>query len=147
MILRHIHRHQRGLSLGANMTPLIDVTFLLLTFFMLASHFASAEKVEMSLPRPDHNQAMDRKFRDRVVINLSFTADDREPALTFGSMPVASFEMLAERLAEVAPANPQVILRADRRLKYGDVRQVMELIAAHHLTRLQVVTELRSSDG
>ena len=52
MILRHIHRHQRGLSLGANMTPLIDVTFLLLTFFMLASHFASAEKVEFSLPRP-----------------------------------------------------------------------------------------------
>ena len=63
------------------------------------------------------------------MINLTFTADDREPAVAFGSMPVASFEELADRLNEVAPANPQVILRADRRLKDGDVRQVTELIA------------------
>ena len=146
MILRHIHRHQRVLSAGASMTPLIDVAFLLLTFFMLASHFASAEKVEMPLPRPDHNQAVDRKFRDRVVINLTFQGADREPALTFGPMAVASIEDLGDRLSEIAAGNPQVILRADRRLKYGDVRQVMELIAAHRLTRLQVVTELRSSN-
>ena len=147
MILRHIHRHQRVLSAGASMTPLIDVAFLLLTFFMLASHFASAEKLEMFLPHPDHSQAVDRKFRDRVVINLTFQGADREPALTFGPLPVASIEELGDRLSEVASANPQVILRADRRLKYGDVRQVMELIAAHRLTRLQVVTELRSSHG
>ena len=147
MILRHIHRHQRVLSAGASMTPLIDVAFLLLTFFMLASHFASAEKVEMPLPRPDHNQSVDRKFRDRVVINLMFKGADSEPVMTFGALPVASIEGLGDRLAEVAPANPQVILRADRRLKYGDVRQVMELIAAHRLTRLQVVTELRASNG
>lgn len=125
-----------------NMTPLIDVTFLLLTFFMLASHFASSEKVEMALPRPDHNQAVDRKFRDRVVINLIFAGSDRAPAMTFGLMPVASIEELSDRLGEIAPANPRIILRADRRLTYGEVRAVMELIAAHRLTKLQVVTEL-----
>ncbi len=51
---------------------------------------------------------------------------------------------LGDRLAEAAAVDPnvRVILRADRRLNYGDVRQVMELIAAHRLTRLQVETEL-----
>ncbi len=125
-----------------NMTPLIDVTFLLLTFFMLASHFASSEKVEMPLPRPDHNQAVDRKFRDRVVVNLIFTGPEQAPAMTFGLVPVASLDELSDRLGEIAPANPQIILRADRRLAYGEVRAVMELIAAHRLTKLQVVTEL-----
>ena len=51
---------------------------------------------------------------------------------------------LADRLNALARVNPhaQVILRADRDLSYGDVRQVMELIAAQNLTRLQVAAEL-----
>ncbi|HSW46699.1 MAG TPA: biopolymer transporter ExbD [Phycisphaerae bacterium] len=127
-----------------NMTPMIDITFLLLTFFMLASHFASAERVEMDLPHPEHSQALDQKFKDRLVINLTYAGPDREPGLMLGALPVASPVELADRLSEAAAVNPgaQVILRADRRLSYGDVRQVMELIAAQRLTRLQVVTEM-----
>jgi len=144
MILRHLQRQQHTLSLGINMAPMIDITFQLITFFMLASHFASAEKVEMNLPRPDHNQAIDHKFKDRIIINMTYAGPQREPGLTFGPLPVASMVELGDRLAEAAAVDPnvRVILRADRRLTYGEVRQVMELIAAHRLTRLQVVTEL-----
>jgi len=144
MILRHLQRQQHTLSLGINMAPMIDITFQLITFFMLASHFASAEKVEMNLPRPDHNQAIDHKFKDRIIINMTYAGPQREPGLTFGPLPVASMAELGDRLAEAAAVDPnaRVILRADRRLTYGEVRQVMELIAAHRLTRLQVVTEL-----
>lgn len=144
MILGHLHRRSIPLFVGINMTPMIDVAFLLLTFFMLASHFASAEKVEMKLPRPDHSQAVDHKFKDRIVINVTYQGPDQPPGLTFGSRPVASMAELADRLAEAAEALPRVpvILRADRRLAYGEVRQVMELIAARNLARLQVVTEL-----
>ena len=144
MILRHLQRQQHAISLGINMAPMIDITFQLITFFMLASHFASAEKVEMKLPRPNHSQAVDHKFKDRIIINMTYAGPDREAGLTFGPLPVASMAELGDRLAEAAAVNPgvQVILRADRRLTYGDVRQVMELVAAHRPTRLQVVTEL-----
>jgi len=126
------------------MTPMIDVTFLLLTFFLLASHFHSAGMLDMKLPRPDENQDVDRRFKEKIIINVLDRGSDREPALTFGAAPVASVVELAERLNALVRVNPQaqVILRADRTLAYGDVRQVMELIAAQNLTRLQVAAEL-----
>ncbi len=127
-----------------NMTPMIDVTFLLLTFFMLASHFASAEKLELELPRPDHNQAVDERFPDKVFVNVVYTGPDTPPTWTIGALRMDSLDDLTERLALIAEAAPQiqVILRADRRLRYGQVRQVMERVADSGLTRLQVVTEL-----
>lgn len=145
MNLRHLHRPQSVISLGTNLAPMIDITFLLITFFMLAGHLASAEKVEMKLPNPDHSQAVDRKFPDRVVINLIFEGPGRPPGMTSGTMTLASIDDLSNRLGEAARQNPQVrvILRADRRLPYGRVREVMELVASHQLRRLQVVTELR----
>ncbi len=40
-----------------NMTPMIDVVFMLIIFFMLVSNFASVENLELDLPDPDHSQA------------------------------------------------------------------------------------------
>lgn len=127
-----------------NMTPLIDVTFLLLTFFMLASHFASVEKVDVDLPRPHDNQAVDRRFKDKVIINMLFAEASGAARLQLGPVPVGSVQDLGNRLREVGELNPhvQVILRADRRLAYHHVREVMEAVAAARLTRLQLVTDL-----
>jgi len=126
------------------MTPMIDVTFLLLTFFLLASHFHSAGMIDMNLPKPDDNRAVDRRFKEKVIVNMLDQGPDREPELTFGATRVASTIELADRLNGLAQVNPQaqVILRADRSLSYGDVREVMELIAAQNLTRLQVAAEI-----
>ena len=127
-----------------NMTPMIDVTFLLLTFFMLASHFASVEKVKVDLPRPDDNQSVDRRLKDKVIINLLHVEGGASPRLQLGPVPVASVADLGGRLKEVSELNPnvQVILRADRRLSYGQVREVMEVVAGAGLIHLQVVTDL-----
>jgi biopolymer transport protein ExbD len=141
----HLHRRYRPVSGRINMTPMIDVTFLLLTFFMLASHFASAEKdPDVQLPRPDDNQATERRFRDKIIINALYTGEETRPEFRLGALRVDSIPQLADWLDRFADktAPPQVILRADRRLAYGDVRQVMEIVAAAGLSRLQVVTEL-----
>jgi len=126
------------------MTPMIDVTFLLLTFFMLASHFASAEKTDVDLPQPDQSQAVDRRLTDKIIINALYEADLTEASLQLGPMPVKSMTELADRLTKMARSNSQaqVILRADRRLGYGQVRRIMEAVVSAGLTRLQVVTEL-----
>jgi len=141
---RLFHRHSRGSTGRINMTPMIDVTFLLLTFFMLASHFASAEKVKLDLPRPDDNRAVDQRLEEKILINLLYRDDLVGPELRLGPMAVASLDDLADRLGVLARENPvaQVIVRADRRLAYGEVRRVMEIVADCELTRLQIVTEL-----
>ncbi len=126
------------------MTPMIDVTFLLLTFFMLASHFAAAEKTDVDLPKPDDNQAVNPRIKQKIIINVLYAGPQSEPALMLGPVPVASLSELAGRLEVIGRDNPgrEVLLRADRRLGYGQVRRVMQVIAAENLTRMQVVTQL-----
>lgn len=129
------------------MTPMIDVTFLLLTFFMLASHFASVEKVPVDLPDPDDNQAIDKRFPDKVIVNVLYVDAESEPALQLGPMLLASHSELAHRLGNISRGNPdvQVIFRADRRLTYGQVRPIMNVIASAGLRHLQVATDLESA--
>ncbi len=129
-----------------NMTPLIDVTFLLLTYFMLASHYASAEKPDMHVPQPDMSQAVDRKLDEKIILNVLHEPAG-EPRLTFGPEDVASLSELGDRLTQLAARAPrtQVILRADRRVPYGYVRKIMELVAERRLVNLQIVAELTES--
>ena len=127
-----------------NMTPLIDVTFLLLTYFMLASHYASAERPDMAVPRPVDSLAQDRPLQDKIIINLLCGGSADVPDLMYGPIRLESLAQLKQRL-EVAGRStpqPQVILRADRNVRYGYVREVMEAIAAARLANLQVIAEL-----
>ncbi len=128
-----------------NMTPMVDVTFLLLTFCMLTTRFASTEKVqEVELPRPSDNQAVERRFRDKIIINLKYVSETTPAEMQLGPVLVTSLDDLSGRLKDLARENrnAQVILRADRRLPYRDVRRVMETVAGANLTQLQVVTEM-----
>jgi biopolymer transport protein ExbD len=131
-------------SIAINMTPMVDVTFLLLTFCMLTTRFATSEKVTVDLPRPNDNQAIERRFKDKIIINVQYAGETAKAQIQLGPVKVASMEDLSSRLNELTRQDPnaQVILRADRRLAYRDVRGVMEAVAGARLTHLQVVTEM-----
>ena len=131
-----------------NMTPMIDVVFLLIVFFMLVSTFASAENVRMDLPQPDKSQAVNVKLSDRVVINCLLTRPSTPAtsgvAYSVGPLRVASLEELSDRLAAAKAATPalQVVLRADRRLPYRAVRDVMQTIAANQIEVMNIVAHV-----
>ena len=44
-------RQERG-QVQANLTPMIDVTFLLIVFFVLVSQIVEVENVDLNLPAP-----------------------------------------------------------------------------------------------
>jgi len=129
-----------------NMTPLIDVTFLLLTYFMLASHYATAERPDIALPKPHESQAQDRPQPEQIYVNMLFNGRNAQPTLMYGPLRMRSLDELNGLLVSAGRLDPQtqVILRADRNIPYGEVRQVMQSIAAAHLAHLQVVAELET---
>lgn len=51
-----------------NLTPLIDIVFLLLIFFMLTSHFVRDEVINIDLPEADSGEALDEPQQVEVVI-------------------------------------------------------------------------------
>ncbi|MCK5696805.1 MAG: biopolymer transporter ExbD [Gammaproteobacteria bacterium] len=60
---------RRRTSNVPNLTPLIDIVFLLLVFFMLTSHFVRDEVLNIDLPEADSGEALDEPQQVEVIIN------------------------------------------------------------------------------
>lgn len=57
--------------LGINMTPMIDVVFLLIIFFLVSSHLAKQEtQVDLDLPAAKSGTDLDEAQRPRVTVNV-----------------------------------------------------------------------------
>jgi len=134
--------------LAFNATPLVDVIFILTIFFMLVSRFSSAEQVPMQLPEPDHSTAEVVKMKDRVIINCSLADPEAGPRggvkYAIGPNRPESLLALSDRLASMRQIIPnlKVIIRADRRLPYEDVRAVMHIVADQGIELLNVVAHV-----
>lgn len=106
-----------------NMTPLIDVVFLLIIFFLVSSHLAQQEtQWELDLPAAHSGRQETQSRTPRVTINV--LPDGR---LLLGSDEVTRAE-LSDRLRverQETAANLEVRLRADRHLAYQHVEPVL----------------------
>lgn len=107
------------------MAPMIDMVFLLLVFFMLASNLSQQQQLPLDIPEATRG-VVPRERPDRYVINIS-----REGDLYSGMNPVDLDEL--QTLVEAALLeNPQlrVYVRADAATPHREIRRVMGRMAA-----------------
>lgn len=92
-----------------NLTPLIDVVFLLLVFFMLTAHFIREETVEIALPDAESSAARDVDDPLEVII-------DSQGRLLYGGRAAGPQELEKMlRRALGARREKVVTLRGDKR--------------------------------
>ncbi len=111
------------LSGRPDLTPMVDVLFLLLIFFMIGSSFVQVGGVKVNLP----NTATSRNFGiEKSVITLA-CAENKN--LIYFNEKEVSWDQLKQRLAEVRnfSASGTVIIRADRLIPFGIVARLMAL--------------------
>lgn len=132
-----------------NATPMVDVIFMLTIFFMLVTRFSSAEQIPMELPKPVKSQAKIIRMPQRVVINCRMAGPgDPTAVYSVGPNRPESLGVISDRLAVLKQASPglKVIVRADRRLMYADVRALMRVIARNNIEMLNVVAHVGEGD-
>lgn len=115
-----------------NMTPLIDLTFLLLITFIIT--FPLIEQgVPVRLPKGEASQ-LDQANTFSIALN--------EQAELFLDEVPTSEETLALELKAKAEANPDVtiLLRADEHIPYGKVVAILRLVHGANITRMALVT-------
>lgn len=109
-----------------DMTPLIDVAFLLIVFFLVSSHLAQQEvQLELDLPEARTSQTAvetaDPELR-RLVLNLlpegTIMAAGR-------AVPPAQIERLVAFERQQAEGDLEVRIRADRTVPYGRVEPIL----------------------
>ncbi|GAB5404080.1 MAG: biopolymer transporter ExbD [Aureliella sp.] len=116
---------KRGQVLAAlSMTPLIDVVFLLLIFFLVASRLSQEDRV-MDVPLPSAANAMPMTEEPQeLIVNI-----DERGALFVNSqnMQVEEFESLLRSSIANNPLGQSVIIRADRRVPLQTPVDVMDI--------------------
>jgi biopolymer transport protein ExbD/biopolymer transport protein TolR len=117
-----------------NMTPLIDVMLVLLVIFIVTAPLI-ASSLKLDLPRAQAAGA----GQAPAFIALALDAEGR---LFLDEKP-ADKEAVIERARQAARRNPatEVQLRADQRVPYGRVAELIGWMQAAGLTRIGFVTE------
>ena len=114
---------KKGTALGAlSLTPLIDIVFLLLIFFLVATRFAE-EQAEMDLELPSASEAKPLIMQPKeIFVNIDHQGNI---FLSGEQFEVETLEEHLEDLARNNPANQSVIVRADKRCELDVVVQVI----------------------
>lgn len=106
-----------------DLTPLIDVLFLSLIFFMLSSSFVKMYGIKVEIPRvgPTSYSSVE-KYIISVVRN-------NERSIIYFKDEEVNLEHLAEKLAELAAENPNctVVICADDGVPFGLVANIMAM--------------------
>lgn len=115
-----------------NMTPLIDMTFLLLITFIITMP-AMEQGIAIKLPQGSADILPNKKSN---VVTL-----DAEGRVFLNNRPL-SLDELERALGNLAAENPEtaVLVRADERLDYGKIMKVMKLLYKVKITRMALVT-------
>jgi len=132
-----------------NITPMIDVVFLLIIFFLVASYFVRSEQSrKVALPDATKGQSDDRSSQNRLTITVE--SDGR---LSIGGQLLAEAVVL-RRIQELrgivgdggqSDVEPEVRIRSDRDASFAEIRRLIEHCAAHKIRsiRFAVATQSR----
>jgi biopolymer transport protein ExbD len=124
---------QRGLQF--NITPLIDVVFLLIIFFLVASHFIRNEQVEkVELPTATQGRDED-EVASRILITV---AADKRWMMGGKAAPLEEIEQRLQFVAEQHGAGAtELRIRADRSVPYSIVEPLLLAAARSGVTKVR----------
>jgi biopolymer transport protein ExbD len=116
---RGMRSRRSAAALGdINVTPLVDVVLVLLLVFMVTAPMMS-RGIDVSLPVANQPQ---NEPEDRITVSIN-----HEERVYVGDQPVA-IVLLEQRIHDMMAGRTQqvVYLRADERLRYGKVIEVVD---------------------
>ncbi|MEI6891116.1 MAG: biopolymer transporter ExbD [Pontiella sp.] len=107
-------------DVSIDMSPMIDLVFLLLIFFMVASVATELEKVDVQIPESSYAKVPD-DIKNRMMLSV-----DMNNQVYVGTTPV-TIGKLKELVNEELNANSdlRILIRADRRVEYKTCKEIM----------------------
>jgi biopolymer transport protein ExbD len=153
-------KKKRRIGISIDMTPMVDVAFLLLIFFMTTTQFKPPEKDKITLPESNS----EAKSPESDIITIAVTS----PKPEFGNQsgvrviyhqrgqevsrlitPEAIKLEMGTVLGNARAANPRarVIVKMDKDAHYGIMADMMSALQEAKAPRFNVQTELAGAGG
>jgi biopolymer transport protein ExbD len=137
-------RRSRSDEPDVNLTPLIDVVFILLLFFMVSTTFQRESEINIELPEASTEPVEEREEVLELVIDAQghYFIDEQQVVNTeLETLKQALQKSLGER-SEIP-----VVIRADRQTPYESVVRAMDAISQLGLVQMSLATSQAKSAG
>lgn len=118
-----------------NITPLIDIVFLLLVFFMLTSHFVQDDVLNIQLPETESGEQLDEKKSIEIVINAKGQWLYQERIVSADDLYLALQEDLSER------EDKRIRIRGDKSSDLDSAVTLLDVARRAGATGVDIVTE------
>lgn len=132
-------RPERRAELDLNITPLVDVVFLLLIFFMVSTTFERKSEINITLPKA--SEAMKEAKPDTISI-----AVDAQERIYVNEIPLVNAQLgtIREALERNADGmhEPTIIINADAQASHQSVVKIMDAARQISLTRITFSTQV-----
>jgi len=114
-----------------NLTPMIDMVFLLLIFFLVSSEFAKDDAKEMPVDLPSASSALPMTAKPKVIyINVTSTGQFVVDEQLLSSKEL---ESVLARAVRDNPLGQSAIIRADKQVAYQHVMGAMDACVKTHI--------------
>ena len=131
---------RRGIIEGINVTPLVDVTLVLLIIFIVTAKIVVTPAVPLDLPRASEGQEV------QIIFSVLLPRDGR---VLVNGVPVGAGDVLEKRARAALEDNGQLraVIQADGAVPHRDVIGVLDTLKRAGVTRIAFGALLSGSDG
>jgi biopolymer transport protein ExbD len=133
-----LRRPRTRLGIRIDMTPMVDVAFLLLIFFMVTTVFRQPLAMEINMPEPGAEVKVPESNVMTVYID---PGDSLYYKVGTGDVLSIGWDDLYETFRAHADANPNLIIlvKIDRQARYNDMVDMMDALEEAHMERFSLV--------
>ena len=146
---------KRRVGIRIDMTPMVDIAFLLLIFYMATTQFKPPEARAVELPK-SHSQI---QLPDKDIINITVTKydsiyvdvmdrakieiDGQEIETTVRRVTTVTTQTVAGSINRARAKNVRalVVIKADKKASFGIMQDVMKSMQENSLERFLIITE------
>jgi biopolymer transport protein ExbD len=123
-------------ALTVNMTPLIDVVFLIIIFFIIMINFSEMHIRNVNLPKAD--EAKKSRVDRKLLIPITIKSEE----IIFLGRERLGVGMLTDKLAGryADPYNITIQIRADENVPYDVIKKVLLELARVQISRIEFST-------
>ncbi|MFQ5498629.1 MAG: ExbD/TolR family protein [Candidatus Zixiibacteriota bacterium] len=148
-------KKKRRVAIRIDMTPMVDIAFLLLIFYMATTTFKPPEARAVELPQ-SHSQI---ELPDKDIINITvnqydsiyvdyvqigtINIDGVDVRTTIRTVRICNKYNVAPEINKARAKNIKalIVIKADRRASFGTMQAVMKKMQENHLERFLIVTD------
>jgi biopolymer transport protein ExbD len=153
-----LKKMKRRVGIRIDMTPMVDIGFLLLIFYMATTSFKPPEKLHVSLPS-SHSEI---KLPESDMIYVTVTKEDSilveyitkqkveregkevtEPVRHYEEATPPTLPLVINRVRSLPGALSWfVVIKADKGVSYGTMSSIMDALQTMKISKFSLVTEM-----